>query len=77
MQRSKPDWCIVGNGTDVFGICAINLLAIIADWICMTDYSPYADVIGPSNKPPNVLITYPTMNHFVTEMCRHVRISAT
>ena len=32
----------------------------------MTDYSPYADVIGPSNKPFDVLIKYPTMQYFVT-----------
>ena len=33
--------------------------------------------IDPSNKSHNVLGKYPTMHHFVTEMCTHVHISVT
>ena len=35
------------------------------------------DAVDPSHKSHNSLENYPTMHHFVTEICTHVHISIT
>ena len=45
-----------------------------SEWLKRSRYIPR---IYPSNKSHNPLGKYPTMHHFVTEMCTHVHISVT
>ena len=49
------------------------LLLLISKWTT----SVAASVVEPSHKSHNAFNKYPTMHHFVTEICTYVHISAT
>ena len=46
-------------------------------WLAMLNIAIFFSVIDPSHKSQNASVPYPTMHHFVTEMCTCVHISVT
>ena len=54
-------------------ICGDSIRSKRFTWYIFTRIAP----IDPSHKSHITSVTYPTMHHFVTELCKHMHISAT